>query len=204
MTRSILIPFLALAASAQTSLTVSGPATARPGTAVNLSLTLSGNTSVALSWTLKPPTGYTEVGAIGAAGTAANKTLYCTTDATLCLLVGATPAALNNTAIAPGVIATYAVQVPGSAAAGSASFPLSGLMAVDAAGSSVSITSGPGFSLTVLAKSDINGDGKTDAADVQLMIQQTLAGTCSNDQNGDGRCDLLDVMIVLLKAMGIG
>lgn len=192
--------FLTSGLSAQVTLTLTGPATARPGNAVTVNLTgaMSGS-PVALQWTVGLPTGFTATASIGAAGTAAAKTLSCSANATLCLEYG-----LNTTVIGNGTLAAYTVTIPANATPGAGAFPLSGLLAVNAAGTTVTSASGPAYSLTILSLADINGDGIVNATDVQLMVNQiTSGGTCSNDQNGDGKCDLLDVWIVIMRALGL-
>ena len=80
---------------------------------------------------------------------------------------------------------------------------LLGLVAGDRNGSAMAVSAGPTYSLTILAKADLNGDGAVNSADVSLMANQVTGGTCSDDQNGDGKCDLLDVLVVVLRALGL-
>lgn len=190
----ILAPFL----HAQSTVSLSGPPTARPGTTVTLSLAgaASITPAAALQWTLTLPSGYSGIPTAGAAATTAGKSLYCGTAA--CLVTSTT----NVTPLGPGVLATYSVQIPATAAAGPIAFPLAGMAAADATGSALVVTAGVPYSLTILAKSDINGDGKTDTADVTAMISQVTGGACTNDQNGDGKCDVVDAVLVLLQAIG--
>lgn len=52
---------------------------------------------------------------------------------------------------------------------------------------------------------DLNGDGRTDVADVQLAVNQVLVpGVCgSGDVNRDGSCNVADVQMVVNKSLGI-
>ena len=112
-------------------------------------------------------------------------------------------ASISNT-IANGPLAQYVVAVPANATIGAAQIPLSNLLSGTADGIFIPTTSGPTYSVTVLALTDLNGDGKTDILDLQLLIPQ-IVGTsaCSNDLNGDSKCDLLDALILIRAALGI-
>lgn len=52
---------------------------------------------------------------------------------------------------------------------------------------------------------DLNRDGRTDVADVQLAVNQALVpGTCgAGDVNRDGACDVADVQLVVNKCLGV-
>lgn len=193
---------LAVGMQAQTTLTLTGPASAKQGTAVSLSLSSGGATAngpAGLQWSLTPPVGVTVSGVTaGASATAASKQVACNAANLLCLVYG-----VNQNVIANGVVATMTVQIPANANPGPASFPLSGLVAGDKNGVAMTISSGATYSLNVLSRADIDGNGSVTSADVSLMANQVTSGTCTDDQNGDGRCDLLDVLVVVLRAMGL-
>jgi hypothetical protein len=200
----ILLVILCAAPLFAQTLTLSGPATARPGTSivVNLSQPAVSPTS-AWQWQITPPTNYAVTVALGAAGSSSAKELACSADNLFCLVYG-----LNANAIPAGVLATYTVSIPATATAGPAPFGLSNAIAASPAGSVVPVTYGAVYSPTILALWDINGDGKTDRADVILMAQQVIAAqsnpaACVNDMNGDGKCTLMDVVIVILKTLGL-
>ncbi len=188
---------------------LSGPSTAKAGQTISLSLSASGTTNTGAAgfqWAIALPANYTATVSAGAAATTANKTPFCATDGSFCLLVGTQ----NATIIPNGVIASISLKVPASAVVGPQAFPLSSLMGVDAAGLLVlgGVASGPTYSLTILDKRDLNGDGTITAADVQLMVNEVIAartspGACVDDLNGDGKCDLVDVFQVLLKSLGL-
>jgi hypothetical protein len=55
------------------------------------------------------------------------------------------------------------------------------------------------------SKCDVNQDGNTNAADVQLIINEGLGVTGpTNDRNGDGAVNVVDVQIVIDAALGLG
>ena len=195
--------FVALAAFGQTAtLTLTGPATVRPGQQITLSLgeVATGGNPAGVQWAITlPGSGWTASATAGAATTAVSKTLFCNSVGTFCLIVG-----LNPNTIANGPVAQYVVSVPANATTGTAQIPLSNLLSGNADGIFIPATSGPTYSVTVLALTDLNGDGKTDILDLQLLIPQ-IVGTsaCSNDLNGDSKCDLLDALILIRAALGI-
>lgn len=206
MNRSIGL-FLALTAAAVygQQLTLSGPTTAKPGATVNLNLAVSASTGTgaAFEWQVNLPAGFTATAAAGAASTSAAKTLTCTASFAFCLLYGQ-----NVSTITDGVVATYAVKIP-TTAVGSNLITLSSLLGASAASpaTALTVTSGVPYSIAVIAKQDLNGDGKIDITDVNLMAaevldSQTNPSACVDDQDGDGKCTLIDVMVVLLKALG--
>lgn len=52
---------------------------------------------------------------------------------------------------------------------------------------------------------DIDGDGATDVADVQRIINEALgAAPAADDLNGDGSVTVADVQIVINAALGLG
>lgn len=205
MAKLALLFLFSLPAFGQLSLSLTGPATARQGSPVNLSLSLAGSTSTqpaGIQWTLGLPAGFAITGPItpGSSITSAAKTISCTPDNLTCLAVG-----FNTNVISAGQIGTFQLNVPVNSPVGPASFPLSGLLAVNQAGASVALSPGALLTITILSKSDLNGDGKVDLSDVTAMINQSLGGGagCTSDQNGDGKCDLLDVYLVVRAGLGL-
>jgi len=89
---------------------------------------------------------------------------------------------------------------------------------VSSVGSSVVSLSGPAAyqyptqaSLTVQvqvgssSKCDVNQDGSTSVADVQLVINEALGvSPATQDLNGDGLVNVVDVQIVINAALGLG
>ncbi|HAZ07448.1 MAG TPA: hypothetical protein DCZ01_02745 [Elusimicrobia bacterium] len=50
------------------------------------------------------------------------------------------------------------------------------------------------LTLSVYSACDVNRDGSTDVADVQLQVNAALgAAACTSDLNGDGSCSVIDV-----------
>ena len=189
------------------TLTVSGPASAKVGSTVTLTVSATGVTSTgaaAILWGVTPPTGFViSAATAGSVATAAGKTLTCGPGNAYCVVAG-----LNQTVIGIGTLATYTITIPATAAGGSTPFPLIGLSAATPGALALVLTPGPTYALTVVAKADLNGDGKVDGADMTLMLNEVLASrtnpsACVDDQNGDGQCDAVDLMIVVLRALGL-
>lgn len=196
----ILLVVLAGLLPAQSTLTVTGPATTRPGQDVELLLTLEAPAAqpAGVQWSLDLPPNVQAVVVPGDSAVAAEKTLHCTVAGTMCLLVG-----LNVTTLAPGVLAKYTLAVPLDAAKGVHQIPLSGLVAGSAAAIVQPIVSGPVYAIRLLARSDLNGDGVTNMVDLQLMLDQVFGrAPCVDDQTGDGKCDLIDLLAIVRDALG--
>lgn len=191
-----------LALAAQTpptaTLTINGPQNVRPGKTITLNLTLATTTQPSgLQWTAGIPQGWTAKAMPGAVATAAQKAIYCSEGDALCLVVG-----LNQTPIAAGVVATFEIGVPAGTPRGLSSIPLTGLVAGTGMGDPIPVSAGTAYSIRVLAKHDLNGDGTTNAADLQLMADQIVGkSACADDQNGDGACDLIDALLVILGSI---
>lgn len=190
-------------ALAQVTISLTGPATAKPGSSVMLSLSCNATSTgaAAFQFSVQPPVGFTQAATIGAAATAGSKSLTCTTDSTFCMIYG-----INLTLIGNGALASYNVTIPANAPIGPATFTLGG-SAVTATGSSEVVTLGTPYSLTILDPRDINGDGKVDVSDLQVLITEIIAArsnpaACVNDLNADGKCDVFDVMVMVLKILG--
>lgn len=77
------------------------------------------------------------------------------------------------------------------------------LSAVDSSGNAVSITSTP-INLIVLSKYDLNSDGVVNSLDIQIALSQALKQTpCTNgDVDGNGKCQIKDVQLVILASLG--
>ena len=198
---------MAAALGAQTSLNWSAPTVlGRPGQTVTASLTLSGSVApVALQWTAPTPSGWTATWTRGMAAATANKQVASGPSATI-LYASSAPA---NTTIGAGVVANLALTIPATAT-GPQTITLSGLQGVviNSGGAAVSapVTSTAGaLTINVLAREDLNGDGKIDAADIQIALDgATGTAACPlADANGDGVCNVLDVMVVVLRMLGI-
>jgi hypothetical protein len=196
----------ACAATAQGNpiFTLTGPATARAGANITLLLGVTGSTSgTALQFAINTPAG--AVVTVTPGSVAAPKALNCGSAPlfTFCLLYGTDVGALKD-----GQIAQYVVKLPAGLSAGPLTFPLVSLQSVSPAGASISASASGTYSLNILAITDLDGNGVTNAADVsamalQVIAAQTTPSACVNDINGDGKCDLIDVVLVLLKALGL-
>lgn len=188
------------------TLNLSGPPLVRPGQtiAVDVALTNPSADLAAMQWSLALPANYLVVRTTaGAASTAAGKVLYCNAPATNCLVVG-----VNTNVYGAGVVATYSIVVPAAAAPGPASIsmpgaaPLIGVLGATLTGGTAPLGVGTAYSFQVLAPTDLNGDGKTDILDLQILIQEILGGgPVANDQNGDGASDVRDAAIVARAAV---
>ena len=90
MKRVAALAILSAALAYGQTLTLTGPATARPGTviAVNVALASPPASLAALQWLVTLPAGYTATAVAGAASVTAAKTLYCNLASTTCLTVG--------------------------------------------------------------------------------------------------------------------
>jgi hypothetical protein len=202
---SLLVLGLSTGTQAQTpnTLTLTGPQSARPGTPITLEVVLSapaqppGQPS-GLQWTATLPSTWTVTPQAGPAATAAQKDLYCSTPPDpACLVVG-----LNATPILSGTLATYTLTLPPATPRGPLAIPLGDLVAGDSLGTPIPVTPGVAYTLLILARHDLNGDGVTNTVDLLLMLDQILRrAPCTDDQNGDGRCDLIDALLVIRGAL---
>jgi len=134
-----LLWLIATGLSAQT-LTVTGPPTVKLGQPLALTLTLAAPVApVGLQWSVAVPLA---LGAATVSSTVADKTLH--SQAGKSLLIG-----LNTTPIAAGTVAQYALTVPPTAAPGVYQVSLSGLIAADALGDEMPVTSGAVYEVMV-------------------------------------------------------
>jgi len=98
-----------------------------------------------------------------------------------------------------------------SGATATATISATGLAtAVGVGGSTITATEGSVHGSTLLtvsafSKCDIDQDGVTNVADVQIIIDEALgAAPAVNDLNGDGVVNVADVQIVINAALGLG
>jgi hypothetical protein len=153
-----------------------------------------------IEWQLTLPTGVT-AGApvVGAAATAANKVVTCGVAG--CIVIG-DGATLNDTAIGSGVLAAIPLTLSAGAVSGGVSMTALGVTATNP--SSISMMVNPA-TLTVLSPYDLNGDGAVNAADVSIMINEFLSGTCTGQslKVADGKCGIVAVEYEILAAIGV-
>jgi hypothetical protein len=165
----------------------------------------------ALQWTLGIPsslTGVTLSPSVVSPG-APTDTVYCGSTNLVCLVTG-----MTQTSFVSGVVATTTLTVPLGTPVGT--YPLTlpidgttgitlGVLGANALGNAVIFSAGLPFSLTVLSKYDLNGDGTVNDGDVLLWINQILVvGTCTPlfDVNVDGKCNVQDLALVVAAANG--
>lgn len=184
------------------TLTLTGPASALPGQAVTLTLTLAGTAGLNLSgfqFSL-PPGSVLASPAVSPAGAAIGKGAYCGPAG--CLDVGlstATPPVVSNNPLSDGAALSVQLTIGTAAAPGVLALPLSGLLGASTAGVAIPITSGPAYSIRVLSKCDANGDGVTDFKDVQSVVAALNAGSGCPLAGG---CTVVSLVTVLLAALG--
>jgi hypothetical protein len=153
-----------------------------------------------IQWQLTLPAGVTAGAPVGGAAlTAASKAINCGTS--ICIAIG-DGTALNDSVIASGAIASIPLTVSPSAASGNITAAVLGVTATNP--SSVALTVNT-ITLTVLSPYDLNGDGSVNAADVGIMLNELLTGTCTGQslKVGDGKCGLIDLETEILAALGL-
>lgn len=208
-----LVKFLALAAlvgllshdgtaQAAATLTVTGPANVTAGATATLTVTLAGSSGLNLTgvqWTHALPVGATlGTPVISPAFAVLGKGAYC--GATVCLAVGLAGTVITNTPLTDGAIMTVPVTFASGATLGAASMQINGTFSANSSGAAVTITPGATYSITVLpGRCDVNGDGKVDSTDVNLVVQAvTGKGSCPLS----GGCTLQSLVAVILAALG--
>lgn len=192
----ILLAATAFALAAQT-LTLSAPASVRPGTKVPITVTLAGTSEAAgVQWTFTSPAPYT-VDA-GAATVAALKTLSYYTPTGIAVVHGIS----NTKKLAPGIVATYQIDVPATAT-GTLSVSLTEAYGAPLGGASLmSFSAVAPLSIAILRREDLNSDGRVDSIDVQISVDQIQgrAPCASADLNGDGKCRIDDLQALISAA----
>jgi len=137
----------------------------------------------------------------GPQSTAAGKTLSVSPqpDGSTRLLVSG----LNQTAIAPGVVAYASYRLTTGFLSGSSAIAASNCRSADAGGATLGTSCSGG--VMRYAVCDINADGTYNVADVQLIINEALGVTSpAHDLNGDSAVTVADVQIVINSALGMG
>ncbi|MCU1326229.1 MAG: hypothetical protein JWN34_1599 [Bryobacterales bacterium] len=137
----------------------------------------------------------------GPQSAAAGKSLSASTqpDGSLRLLVSG----LNQTPIAPGVVAYASFRVANGFLSGSSDIAAANCRSASADGASLGTNCSGGT--MKYAVCDINADGAYNVADVQLVINEALGVTSPvHDLNGDALVTVADVQIVINSALSLG
>lgn len=193
-TLTLLLAFVTLT-TAQT-LTLSAPQRVKPGSKVTVTVALTGSevNPAALQWTLTAP--LPAAGVAGPAATAANKQLY-TVPSGIAILAG-----MNRTALTPGPVAVYTIDIPVMQME-PVQLSLTGVLGATPDGAAISMQAGPPVLITMLRREDVNGDGALDTIDLQIIIDQIQGRSAcgSADLNGDSACNLFDVVAFINAAV---
>jgi hypothetical protein len=196
----VVLPVIVLA---QTTLTLTGPANAKQGTTVTLTLNLAGSSGqnmAGLQWTATPASSATIASVTaGAAATTAALTPWCSATNLTCLLIGfSTGNVVTTNTVADGVVGTLQLAIPPLAAPGPIAVPLTSIYGVTTGGLNIpNFSSGTPYSITVLSPCDVLGNGSVNIADVQAMINGALGiGSCPLSSTLGG-CSLANVFAVI-------
>lgn len=217
--RFVILALLALAPAFPQSLTLVMPSTVTPpGSSATVNVQLTNSTAAtapaitALQFDFTAPA---EIGqvviAVGPAAVAAGKQISCNIPAPgvngtagRCILWG-----LNVTAVGDGVVAIMTAPVVAAAKLANETLGILLGQASDANGNAVSVAS-MGGSFPVFTGCDLNRDGLTDIADVNVVVAAVIASpngvsaTCTasgSDLTKDGRCTVLDAYRSIVAAL---
>jgi hypothetical protein len=200
MRKLLLVIAAAASLRAQTTtVTLSGPGTITPGNSLNATLSIAGSAGqaiVALQWSLVLPAGFTVGAPTMASSEPSGDTAQCGTAA--CLIYG------SLTSVVDGTLATIPISVSATAALGTQSLNVSSLFASTAAGFNVNgLVSGAPYSLKVLSRCDLNGDGTVNIADIQLIVNAVLNASACPISAASGGCTILTVVTEESVAAGV-
>lgn len=208
----IILSMLPCLALAQHTLTLSGPATARPGDTVTITANL-GTTTPAVIAAIQWTNSYIPLtSTVGSAATSASKQMACNnynSTSQICVVYGVN----NLNTISSGPLATFTYQIPGGQAPGPLTFRLVenktppamplGTVASTATGTGVTVTN-TYYTVNVLSKFDLNSDGSTTVADLNILLDQVQGKTsCADDYSGNGVCDVQDVVLMQRAIQGL-
>lgn len=179
-------------------MTVAGPATVYSGQTVNLTVSIAGTAGenvAGVQWQLTLPAGATQ-GTV----TSTLPSLFC---GTFCVGLAYNQVTNALTTISDSVVATVPVTIGPTVPLGALVISLNpaNTIAVANTGMAVSITAAPTpYSIKVLSKCDVNGDGKVDFTNDALPVIKALIGngTCPLS----GGCTLQTAFAVLSAAAG--
>jgi hypothetical protein len=95
-------------------------------------------------------------------------------------------------------VAKYTIVLP-TTATGSFTTTLTNPTAVNRTGGAIVMKAGAPLVINIVqGREDINSDGKIDAIDLLILVDQILGRSeCgTSDVNGDGKCDLTDALLI--------
>lgn len=191
----------ALAASAQVVIMPSSQPNVKAGGTVTATVTLAGSSATgpgAFQWSWSVPSGWT---LSNPGGAATGRTVTCGIPTNPnCVVWG-----LTRTPHPNGQVATVQITVPAATAPGNYTIGLTNPVAANVASSpaTMPISVASAFTIRVLHKSDLNGDGSLTSEDALAMAQQAVGNAaCTDDQNADGKCDAVDIQIVANAIVG--
>lgn len=193
------------------SISLTGPASAAPGSAIVISVNYTaGNAPAGLQFTVTAPVDITAITAsAGTATTAASKTLVCSAFASLtvtCIVYG-----VNNVVIGSGQLAILSATLSTAPTLASETFTISGVLQASLSGNPIFVTVTPTVVVPVtaapLSPCDLNGDGINGGVDVALMVNWILRLSVPTpplhcDVNLDGACNLFDMVVINQAALG--
>jgi hypothetical protein len=105
--------------------------------------------------------------------------------------------AVNSLTVTSPTAATVGLTIAGNATTGARNVTMT-------TGSESASMAG-GFTVSSLSPCDVSLQGTTGVTDVQQMINEALGAVFpGNDLNGDGRVNVVDVQIVIGAALGLG
>lgn len=199
--RLALLFSFALVGSAQVVLMPSSQPSVRAGGTVTATVTLAGSSATgpgAFQWSWSVPSGWA---LSNPGGAATGRTVTCGIPTNpICVVWG-----LTRTPHPNGQAATVQVTVPAATAPGNYTIGIANPVAANVATSpaTMAISVASVFTIRVLHKSDLNGDGSLTVEDALAMAQQAVGNAaCTDDQNGDGKCDAVDIQIVANAIVG--
>jgi hypothetical protein len=186
----------ALAGLAQ-MVSLNGPATAKPGEKVTLTVQFTGTgNAAAAQWAVVGPEGLEIAAPVASpALVAAQKLLHSFQGKTLAV-------GINSNMLPTGAAASYSVTLPDGFA--DVAFSLKDVELVALDGTPVAASTGPDVVIKMIRRADLNGDGRVDSVDLLISVNQILGiaeCTPAVDLNGDGKCSLLDAQLLIKEAL---
>jgi hypothetical protein len=183
---------------AQPVVTLTGPGTVTAGGSATLTVACSGcaaGSVPAIQWTLGQPTGFTFGVAAVTSTDPSGSITACGPLA--CVIAG------SSVPLADGNIMTIPLNVALGAKLGATPIPLSGLLAATVTAAAVIPTSGPAYSITVVASPcDLNGDGVVTIADVQAAINGDIGASACPISSANGGCTVVTIQEIIIAVNG--